>query len=228
MKRSLPEKSRRRGKKRLARLTATMSHPLEQIEQIKKQRETLLIKFVVNPQVESCQAVSGSEERPRRPEEGQLPPGTGTGGFRIKCWSASQKNCSINLLKKPHALVYFPFFLNWRQHSVSLTQIHLEKATLYFTWSHITPTVFRCFSCQKLSSRVWFIQNISTTLKKSPPPAKSDALMNLLYILETDRKERSHHLPVGANTKMTLVWLPFVMSLRAHSPNFYRSLSEKL
>lgn len=35
MKRSLPEKSRRRGKKRLARPTATMSHPLEQIEQIK-------------------------------------------------------------------------------------------------------------------------------------------------------------------------------------------------
>lgn len=118
MKRSLPKKSRRRGKKRLARLTATMSHPLEQIEQIKKQRETLLIKFVVDPQVEPCQAVSGSEERPRRPEEGQLPSGTGTGGFRIKCWSASQKNCSINLLKKPHALVFFPFFLNWRHYSL--------------------------------------------------------------------------------------------------------------
>lgn len=33
-------------------------------------------------QVEPCQALSGPEERPRCPEEGQLPPGSGTGGCR--------------------------------------------------------------------------------------------------------------------------------------------------
>lgn len=50
----------------------------------------MLIVSVVT-QVEPCQALSGPEERPRRPEEGQLPPGSGTGGGRLRRRSAPAK-----------------------------------------------------------------------------------------------------------------------------------------
>lgn len=66
----------------------------------------MLSVLVLWPQMEPCQALSGPEERPRRPEEGQLPPGSGTRGFRLSRRSASEKICSINLLKKSNPLVY--------------------------------------------------------------------------------------------------------------------------
>lgn len=42
-------------------------------------------------------------------------------------------------------------------------------------------------------------------LKKNHLLLKVMLFINLLYILETDKKERSHHLPVGVNTKIGLV-----------------------
>ena len=62
----------------------------------------LTICFVWWPQMEPCQAVSGPEERPRCPEEGQLPPGSGAGGFRLSISACfGKKICSINLMKSP-------------------------------------------------------------------------------------------------------------------------------
>lgn len=75
------------------------------------QTNTSISFVLVVHQVEPCQALPGPEKRPRRPEEGQLPPRSGTGGCRLRSLLSGHTLKVVLINIREESVLWCSFFI---------------------------------------------------------------------------------------------------------------------